>query len=148
MQDPQEAARVLRLAAASDGASRAIVNRALALPIDQGIDEYTVWVTLGLALRERRDPAPYLALIRDYKDESADKVLEFITAARSGTNPADAEQLLDGHSAGDHGCACAGRMAPRCGPVAVRAGAAVLQRGAVGGSRQGAKDAKLAKVFL
>ena len=95
-QDPQEAARVLRLAAASDGASRAIINRALALPIDQGIDEYTAWVALGLALRERRDPAPYLAVIRDYKDESADKVLEFITAARSATNPADADQLLDG----------------------------------------------------
>jgi hypothetical protein len=35
-------------------------------------------------------------VIRDYKDESADKVLEFITAARSAPNPADADQLLDG----------------------------------------------------
>jgi hypothetical protein len=95
-QDPQEAARVLRLAAASDGASREIIERALSLPIDQGIDNDSVWVALGLALRERRDPAPYLSAIREYKDESAEKVLEFITAARASSNPAAAEQLLDG----------------------------------------------------
>ena len=65
MQDPQEAARVLRLAAASDGASREIIERALALPIDQGIDRDSVWAALGLALRERRDPAPYVAAIRE-----------------------------------------------------------------------------------
>ncbi|HTJ19812.1 MAG TPA: hypothetical protein VL494_23675, partial [Steroidobacteraceae bacterium] len=46
--------------------------------------------------RERRDPTPYIAAIREYKDESAETVLEFITAARSSTNPADAERLLDG----------------------------------------------------
>jgi len=47
---------------------------------------------------ERRDPAPYIAAIRDFKDEKSEKMLEFITAARSSTNPADAEPLLDGLS--------------------------------------------------
>ena len=89
-------ARVVRLAAASDGASREIIERALALPIDQGFDAETMWTALGLALRERRDPAPYIAAFRDFKDENSEKMLEFITAARSSTNPADAEPLLDG----------------------------------------------------
>jgi hypothetical protein len=93
---PQESARILRLAAASDGASREIIERALALPVDQGFDADTMWAALGLALRERRDPTPYIAAIRENKDESAEKVLEFITAARSSTSPADAEHLLDG----------------------------------------------------
>jgi hypothetical protein len=94
--NPQEGARILRLAAASDGASREVIDRALALPLDQGFDADTMWAALGLALRERRDPAPYIAAIREYKDQNAEKVLEFITAARSSTNPADAEHLLDG----------------------------------------------------
>jgi hypothetical protein len=55
-----------------------------------------MWIALGLALRERRDPAPYIAAIRQNKDENTDKMLEFITAARSSANPADAERLLDG----------------------------------------------------
>jgi len=96
LQDPQEGARVLRLAAASDGASRKLIERALALPIDQGFDADTMWAALGLALRERRDPAPYIAAVREYKDENAEKMLEFITAARTSANPADAEPLLDG----------------------------------------------------
>ncbi len=96
MQEPHEVARVLRLAAASDGASREIIDRALALPTDQGLDSNSIWAALGLALRERRDPAPYIAAVREYQDENADKVLEFITAARASTDPAEAEQLLDG----------------------------------------------------
>jgi hypothetical protein len=98
MQDPQEAARILRLAAASDGASPEMVARALALPLDQGIDRATLWTALGLAVRERRDPAPYVAAIRESKDEEAEKVLAFITALRTSANPTDAEKLLDGVS--------------------------------------------------
>ncbi len=96
LRDPQEKARVLRLAAASDGASREIIDRALALPLDQGIDADSMWTALGLAVRERRDPGPYAAAVREYQDENAEKVLAFITAVRSSANPANAEQLLDG----------------------------------------------------
>jgi hypothetical protein len=96
VQNPQDGARILRLAAASDGASRQIIDRALALPVNQGFDADTMWAALGLALRERRDPTPYIAAIRETKDENAEKMLEFITAARSSTNPVDAERLLDG----------------------------------------------------
>ncbi len=137
-QDPQEVARVLRLAAASDGASREIIERALALPIDQGIDSDSVWAALGLALRERRDPAPYLAAIREDKDDDSEKVLAFITALRScdqsrrcgaAARRSAARSAWPGLQRGarDPGSARAGRMAQRRGPVAVRAGAAVLQ---------------------
>ena len=61
---------------------------ALALPMDQGIDADSVWTALGLALRERRSPAPYLAAIREYKIDDAQQILDFITAARTSTNPA------------------------------------------------------------
>lgn len=96
MRDAQETARILRLAAASDGASRKLIDRALALPVDQGVDPASVWMALGLALRERRDPAPYVAVVREYHDENAERVLEFITALRTSTSPAEAEKLLDG----------------------------------------------------
>ncbi|MGH8240051.1 MAG: hypothetical protein ACREXP_23980 [Steroidobacteraceae bacterium] len=61
-----------------------------------GILRDSVWAALGLALRERRDPAPYLAAIREEKDDDSEKVLAFITALRSATHPVDAEQMLDG----------------------------------------------------
>jgi Zn-dependent protease with chaperone function len=96
VESADDVARILRLAAASDGASREVIDRALTLPMDRGMDADTMWAALALALRERRDPAPYIAAIRDYKDENAEQMLEFITAARSSTNPADAERLLDG----------------------------------------------------
>ncbi|HKU16326.1 MAG TPA: M48 family metalloprotease [Steroidobacteraceae bacterium] len=95
--DPQETARVVRLAAASDGASRELVGQALALPMDRGIDRDSVWTALGLALRERKDPAPYLAVVREEKDDdNVEKILAFIAAARTSANPLDADQLLDG----------------------------------------------------
>ena len=105
IQDPQERARVLRLAAASDGASREIVARALELPTDQGIDHATVWTALGLAVRERKDPAPYVAAIRESQDDEAEKVLAFITSLRTASDPADAESVLDGVSIDARGVA-------------------------------------------
>jgi hypothetical protein len=98
IQDPQEKARVLRLAAASDGASPEIVARALELPSDQGIDSDSVWMALGLAVRERKDPAPYVATIRESKDDETEKVLSFITSLRTAAHPTDAESALDGVS--------------------------------------------------
>ena len=95
-QHPDADRRVLRLAAASDGASSKLVQAALALPMDQGIDGDTMWTALALALRERKDPAPYLASIREQKADDAQQVLDFVTAVRTSQNPADAEHMLDG----------------------------------------------------
>ena len=60
------------------------------------MDRDSIWTALALALRERKDPAPFVAAIREYKDDTAEKMLAFITAARSSPNAAEAEQLLDG----------------------------------------------------
>jgi hypothetical protein len=98
MADPGETARVLRLAAASDGASPELVARALSLPLDQGIDRDTIWTALGLAVRERKDPAPYVAVVREANDEDAEQMLAFITSLRTAANPADADRHLDGLS--------------------------------------------------
>jgi Zn-dependent protease with chaperone function len=95
-QSPDADRRALRLAAASDGAPAALIAAALALPMDQGLDVDSVWTSLALALRERKDPAPYLAAIREMKIDDAQKVLDFITAVRTSTDRAEAERLLDG----------------------------------------------------
>ena len=46
--------RILRLAAGSDGAASEIVERALLLDADAGLDAQTVWVSAALARREQR----------------------------------------------------------------------------------------------
>jgi Zn-dependent protease with chaperone function len=52
--------RWLRLAAASDGASRKLISRALALPLDDlDVGEPEFWIQAALALRVRADPGPY-----------------------------------------------------------------------------------------
>jgi hypothetical protein len=133
VQNPQEAARILRLAAASDGASRQIVERALALPMDQGFDADTMWVALGLALRERRDPAPYVAAIRENKDDNAEKMLQLDQPGRcrAPARRTAARSAWRGLQRGarDPGISCAGRMASGRRSAAVRTRAAVFQQG-------------------
>jgi hypothetical protein len=59
--DPSIEAGVLRLAAASDGASADLAQRALALPVGDGLDENTFWASVALAAREKRDYSELLA---------------------------------------------------------------------------------------
>ena len=54
---PFDRGRLTRLQAASDGASPALVQRALDMPLDVGLDTDTFWATTGLALRARRQTA-------------------------------------------------------------------------------------------
>ncbi|HJY78216.1 MAG TPA: hypothetical protein VKE95_16380, partial [Burkholderiales bacterium] len=88
--------RLLRLAAASDGASRDLVSAALALNSDDGIDESTVWAALALAMREKRETAPYLAQVGKNPRERAEVVVRFLEALQRGQPPAATERLLDG----------------------------------------------------
>ncbi|KQV60999.1 hypothetical protein ASC95_06155 [Pelomonas sp. Root1217] len=57
--DSAPSPHLLRLAAASDGASAELRRRVAALPPDDGVDELTYWTSLALAEREGR-PAPAL----------------------------------------------------------------------------------------
>src|SRR5215510_3643072 len=81
----QRHVRLLRLAAASDGAGRDLVSAALALNQEDGIDESTVWAALALAMRERRETAAYLAYVGQSPREGPGHVVRYQTApARLG----------------------------------------------------------------
>ncbi|MBL8271031.1 M48 family metallopeptidase [Steroidobacter sp.] len=86
--------RIVRFAAASDGAKADLIAKALALPITEGIDPDTVLVSLALAWRERADAEPYLASFRAEPTPDAQRVLEFMSLVRQG-DVARAEQQLD-----------------------------------------------------
>ena len=59
--DQGSAATVLRLVAASDGASDEVVARAMALRPEQGAAMPTVWLMVGMDLRSGADPAKHRA---------------------------------------------------------------------------------------
>ncbi|MDR7330972.1 M48 family metallopeptidase [Roseateles asaccharophilus] len=90
---------LLRLAAASEGASPELRRRAADLPAGAGLDGETYWITLALAERERR-PAPQLdgAALQGLKPEERPKLEAFQAALRSPALLAGAEQHLQGLS--------------------------------------------------
>jgi len=88
--------RILRLAAASDGADPELIAAALALPITEGIDADTVLASLALAMREQADAEAYITAFRDTQNPDAQRVLDFISIVRQGGSAAEAEQLLNG----------------------------------------------------
>jgi hypothetical protein len=71
--DVQVSQRVLRLAAASDGASPELIARAFALADDAGIDSGTIWPTLALAVRSKR---PYEAWLGKGRELAENKALD------------------------------------------------------------------------
>jgi Zn-dependent protease with chaperone function len=82
--EPDTYARVLRLAAASDGASPALVREALALAPENGVDVFTVWYAIALAMREHGDAAPYVAAAHKLAPHDAAAVLRFLDDLRAG----------------------------------------------------------------
>lgn len=93
---PSDRARLVRLAAASEGAPARLVDEAFKLPPAQGIDPDTAFATLGLQLREGRDATAAATQLRQNVGSEADQVLRFVDALRAGGDPARAEPLLDG----------------------------------------------------
>jgi len=93
---PQSEARLLRLAAASDRASPVLVAQALALPIDKGLDESTVWASVGLAARAGRELSAFEPMLQRAASRQADAMLRFIDALKRGEAPEQAERWLDG----------------------------------------------------
>jgi hypothetical protein len=75
--DEQEP-RLLRLIAASDGASRAEVKKAIALPTEAGLDADTVWPALALATREHAHPEAFEDIARKAAGSDADAMLAFV----------------------------------------------------------------------
>ncbi len=122
--------RMLRLAAASDGAKPALVQQALALPLTEGLDRHTIWAALGLAIREQQDPQPLLRHLAQRDDMGHVPVLPrltpFLAALRAGQPASVCEAHLDGLSVEQRGQALAlavviqGRKAPGAWRTAAR----------------------------
>lgn len=93
-QEPGADMRIVRLAAASDGASRKLIGLALALSPDEGIDAETAWFALALAMREHVDTAPYVAALHELNHGDVDKIVQFLQAVES-TGARD-DRMLDG----------------------------------------------------
>jgi Zn-dependent protease with chaperone function len=86
--------RFVRLAAASDGASRNLITRALKARPDQGLDADSSWAALGLAIREHGDSQPYVEAIKEFNRDDAANALRFIESLQPGATPD--EELLRG----------------------------------------------------
>ncbi|MGZ5074786.1 MAG: hypothetical protein ACXWBL_16710, partial [Usitatibacter sp.] len=89
-----EAARVMRLAAASEGADRALVDRALALPPGD-LESQTIWVSWALAAREGRDTAALRGIAESLAgSEQAMRVQAYLEALRAADDPIAAQAKL------------------------------------------------------
>lgn len=84
LEDLSQRSKVLRLAAASTGADPQLVEEAVNLPLNQGIDDNTTCSSLGLALRHGQDLALYDSLIRSFAPVDYEKVMAFIDAIKRG----------------------------------------------------------------
>ena len=100
--------RVLRLAAASDGASPEVQARALALAPDAGFDEDTRWAAVALAIRAGRDHTPFLRAPsrRRFPDRYLEAMTKFIDLARTGKKLDAANAALNGLPPSIRGHAC------------------------------------------
>jgi Zn-dependent protease with chaperone function/tetratricopeptide (TPR) repeat protein len=96
--DADMEANILRLAAASDGASAEIQSRARALGPDVGVDDDTRWATIALALRDGQDPTPFLPAEGSTRREHLEGIMGFVERARAGPDIAAAEAQLHGLS--------------------------------------------------
>ncbi len=93
---PETAARMLRLIAASDGATPAQIARAQALNSTQGIDDSSVWSSVALAMRTQRDFSPYLTAIKNTPSEHVAAIQNFLKALHTNPDIQAAEHMLDG----------------------------------------------------
>jgi len=85
---------VIWLAAASDGASRQIVQSALSLPLNDEADPTCMFAMYGIAVRERRDPWRYARRIEAALGAKARPALDFLEQIRAGADPLLARESL------------------------------------------------------
>ena len=74
--DAHTRARIIRLVAASRGATPAEIAAAAALPADAGIDYHTIWAAIGVALHEKKDASAFIARMKEYAHADAIPVLD------------------------------------------------------------------------
>jgi hypothetical protein len=79
--------RLLRMAAASDGATPGMIDEAFALPLGEDVDIESMFAMYGLAVRLQRDPAPFRQRIESALGPRARSGVEFIEQVRRGADP-------------------------------------------------------------
>jgi hypothetical protein len=92
--DPSMRDHVLWFAAASTGAPRDLVQRALATELP-GAESRVSWSALALASREGAPVGDLPEKLRALPMEGAGKVLDFFAAVQAGASVAEAESHLD-----------------------------------------------------
>lgn len=92
--DPELYPRVLRLAAASDGAPAEMVQQALALPANEGIDPLTTFVAWATDVREGRPGTQWRKQAEAYDQEQVAHISAFVDAVQGGADIASAEAAL------------------------------------------------------
>ncbi len=107
---------ILRLAAASAGATTEIRQHAAALAPTEGMQGATAWYSLALASRDGSDDVEALRAMLDTNNETTSALLGFLDGLASA-DPEDAESMLDGlapHSRGIAYAMAVVRLGPRC----------------------------------
>ncbi len=106
---PDSEARLVRLLAASDGATSAMLTRALALPTEAGLDDSTVWSSLALHARAVNDLNALQAAARRLSPHGAEQMLRLLAALQNKTAFDSVQRQLDGLNPElrGHGCVMA-----------------------------------------
>jgi Zn-dependent protease with chaperone function len=86
--------RVVRLAAASDGAPDDLASKALSLPVEEGIDPDAAWSMWALALRHGRNEAAWREKVLATDPDEASRVVAFVDAVRANASVQQAEAAL------------------------------------------------------
>jgi hypothetical protein len=126
MGDEFKEAHILRLVAASDGASLDSARRALALPLDKGMDATTVWTSAALALKTGADARPYLEAAKRHSGRYHAAIAAFLADVNAHKDLSAAERKLDAVPPDQRACAysaglvLAGQKAPPAWRQAVR----------------------------
>lgn len=97
--------RLLRLAAASEGASSQLVAQALQLDSGRGMDPYTAWSAWALALREHAVSQDLQAAALATDPDDAPAMARFVAAVARGASQGEAERELGEVSLASRGLA-------------------------------------------
>lgn len=89
---------ILRLAAASDGASNEIIEKSLKLKPHEGMNMSSISPTIGLLARKGRDIKPYMDLLQTYMSRDFNTFAAFFNALHNGVTPDKAESIIKGLS--------------------------------------------------
>lgn len=88
--------RMVRLVAASDGASADVAEKAWGLPAEAGVDGDSIWTMWALALRHGRDEATWREKVLATDPDEAARMVAFVDAVRANASVQQAEAVL-GH---------------------------------------------------